>query len=308
MSHFATPCIVVNLGCEMIYVIEQRLKAQNIPAEKSERVLTEVVTVLLHPTLLEELFIPQPVATHAVVKQLLQDISATSIMKLDDYSMSKLWDLMTMIYKWQLAVATNQNIFDITLRHLKGVATIMPKNFPKCIVEHTMRKFEALAQRFTDDDYKCLNNTLILWFSEYHTKISVLLRLGLQRKDGTFNLPSTISSNITNNLGENIYKYDHKKNSVEEYVSQCADTHEISCLLGPIEISPVHSVLELQLPIELCKQESEKKTLEINRNTQFETITTTKVRNKNTDLSFVPDMPKSPQEDLLEMMEDLSIT
>ncbi|KAI8439288.1 hypothetical protein MSG28_013121 [Choristoneura fumiferana] len=37
MSHFATPCIVVNLGCEMIYVIEQRLKAQNIPAEKSER-------------------------------------------------------------------------------------------------------------------------------------------------------------------------------------------------------------------------------------------------------------------------------
>lgn len=272
-------------------------------------VLTEVVTVLLHPTLLEELFIPQPVATHAVVKQLLQDISATSIMKLDDYSMSKLWDLMTMIYKWQLAVATSQNIFDITLRHLKGVATIMPKNFPICILEHTMRKFEALAQRFSDDDYKCLNNTLILWFSEYHTKISILLRLGLQRKDGTFNLPSTIPSNITNNLGENIYKYDHKKNSVEGYETQCADTHEISCLLGPIEIiSPIQAKIELQLPIELCKKDSKKKTIEINKNTQFETITTTKVKNKNPDLYFIPDVPKSTQEDLLQMMEDLSIT
>ncbi|XP_063625817.1 protein OSCP1 [Cydia splendana] len=308
MSHFATPFITVNLGCEMIYVIEQRLKAQNIAAEKSERVLTDVVTVLLHPTLLEELFIPQPVATHAVVKQLLQDISATSIMKLDDYSMSKLWDLMTMIYKWQLSVATNQNIFDITRRHLKSVAIIMPKNFPKCIIEHTMRKFETLAQRFTDDDYKCLSNTLILWFSEYHTKISVLLRLGLQRKDGTFNLPSTISPNIINNLGENIYKYDNKKNSVEEYESRCAGTHEISCLLGPIEkVSTVKAKVELQLPIELYNKESQKKTIEINRDTQFESIVMTQIRNKTTDLNFVPDIPKSPHEDLLEMMDELDL-
>lgn len=37
MSHFATPFIVVNLGCEMLYVIEQRLKAQEIAKDKSER-------------------------------------------------------------------------------------------------------------------------------------------------------------------------------------------------------------------------------------------------------------------------------
>lgn len=37
MSHFATPFIVVNLGCEMLYVIEQRLKAQEISPDKSEK-------------------------------------------------------------------------------------------------------------------------------------------------------------------------------------------------------------------------------------------------------------------------------
>lgn len=37
MSHFSTPFIVINLGCEMIYVIEQRLKMQNISMDKSEK-------------------------------------------------------------------------------------------------------------------------------------------------------------------------------------------------------------------------------------------------------------------------------
>lgn len=265
-------------------------------------VLTEVVTVLLHPKLLDELFIPQPVATHTVIKQLLQDISATSIMKLDDYSMSKLWDLMTMIFKWQLYVATNQNIFDISRRHLRSVAMLMPQFFPKSIIEQAMRRFESIAHRFTDDDYKCLSNTLILWFSEYHMKISVLMRLGLQKKDGTFNLPSTISTNILHNLGENIYKYDNKKNPIEEYESRCADTNEINCLLASIEKFHSKNKIELQLPIEFGdKSLKKKKTLEIARDIRFETIDTS-FKIKNTDLTFVPDIPKSPREDLLEML------
>ncbi|XP_049876224.1 protein OSCP1 [Pectinophora gossypiella] len=303
MSHFATPFIVVNLGCEMIYVVDQRLKAQNITLDKSERVLTDIVTVLLHPKLLDELFIPQPVATHTVIKQLLQDISATSIMKLDDYSMSKLWDLMTMIFKWQLSVTTNQNIFDITRRHLKSVATIMPIYFSKFTIEQAMIRFEYLAQRFTDDDYKCLHNTMILWFSEYHTKISVLLRLGLQKKDGTFSLPATIETKILQNLGENIYKHDNKKNPVEEYESRCSDSNEISCLLPSIEKTTSKPVIELQLPIQLGNQDSKKKTLELTRDTKFESIDTNVKSKINTDLTFVPDIPKSTHEDLLDMLE-----
>lgn len=264
-------------------------------------VLTDIVTVLLHPKLLDELFIPQPVATHNVIKQLLQDISATSIMKLDDYSMSKLWDLMTMIFKWQLSVATNQNIFDISRRHLRSVAMLMPQFFPKCIIEQAMKRFESLAHRFTDDDYKCLNNTLILWFSEYHTKISVLMRLGLQKKDGTFSLPSTIGTNVLNNLGENIYKYDNKKNPIEEYESRCSDASEINCLLASIEKTHSKNKVELQLPIEFGDQKSKKKVLKIARDIQYESIDTS-VKIKNTDLTFTPDIPKSPQEDLLAML------
>lgn len=261
--------------------------------------------MLLHPKLLDELFIPQPVATHAVIKQLLQDISATTIMKLDDYSMSKLWDLMTMIFKWQLSVATNQNIFDISRRHLKNVATVMPPYFSKTIIENAMRRFESLGQKFNDDDYKCLSNTMILWFSEYHTKISVLLRLGLQKKDSTFSLPATLNPKILQNLGENIYKYDNKKNPIEEYESRCSDTNEISCLLASIEKEPSKTrIVEIQLPIEFGSHNSKKKTLEISRDTHFESIDIN-VKSRSNDLSFTPNMPKSAQEDLLDMLENI---
>jgi hypothetical protein len=209
---------------------------------------------------------------------------------------------MTIIFKWQLFVATNQNIFDISRRHLKSVATLMPHYFPKTIIEHAMKRFEDLAQRFTNDDFKALSNTLILWFSEYHTKISVLLRLGLQKKDGTFSLPATINTRILQNLGENIYFYDQKKNPVDKYESRCADTNEISCLLGRFDQIPA-SQKTIHLPIEFGK-ETTRKTLLITRDTQYENISTN-VKIRNVDLSFCPEIPKSTQEDLLDMLQEV---
>ncbi|CAH2236053.1 jg7344 [Pararge aegeria aegeria] len=286
----------------MIYVIDQRLKTQHIPLDKAERVLTDIVTVLLHPKLMEELFIPQPVATHAVIKQLLQDISASSIMKLDDYSMSKLWDLMTMIFKWQLSVAINQNIFDISRRHLRSVNKLMPQYFATCIFEDALRKFESLSNTFTDDDYNGLCNTLILWFSEYHTKISVLLRLGLQKKDGTFSMPSTLNTAVLMNLGENIYKYDSKKS--EEYESSCIETSEISYLLGSVEKvgSCKPNYVKLQLPIDLGNEKIKNKTINLDKNIG-QTNITAHIKNKNNmDLTYTANLPSSPQQDLIKML------
>lgn len=265
--------------------------------------LTDIVTVLLHPKLQEELFIPQPVATHAAIKQLLQDISAASIMKLDDYSMNKLWDLMTMIFKWQLSIANNQSIFDISRRHLKGIASLMPPYFSKSYIEIVLSNIESFQEKISDDDYKCLYSTMILWFSEYHTKISVLLRLGLQNKDGTFNSSVAMSDKISQNLGENIYKYDNKKKFMEEYANMSIDSNEINCLLSHIEGMSKKPNIQIQLPT-TNEGYLRKKTLDINTDMHFEQIKTS-IKSKDYDLSFIVDTPKSTQEDLLELLEKM---
>jgi hypothetical protein len=35
MAGLSNVYLIINLGCEMVYVIDQRLKAQNIPLDKS---------------------------------------------------------------------------------------------------------------------------------------------------------------------------------------------------------------------------------------------------------------------------------
>ena len=37
MSQYAMPMLMINMGGEMVYILAQRLQAQNIPADKSTR-------------------------------------------------------------------------------------------------------------------------------------------------------------------------------------------------------------------------------------------------------------------------------
>ncbi|XP_050665819.1 protein OSCP1 [Leptidea sinapis] len=296
MSHFATPLIVVNLGCEMLYVIDQRLKTQNIPVDKSVKVLTDLVTVLLHPKLMEEIFLPQPVPAHNVIKQLLLDIAVSSIMRLDDYSMNRLWDLITMIFKWQISIARKQNAFDITRRHLKSVAMLVPDICSKQAIESTIIKFETLAKNISEDDYKSLFGTLVLWFSEYRTKISVLLRLGLQLKDGLFRTPSAIHPKLLKNLGDNIYTYDTKMKSIDDYDVQSSDGIEINCLLGLIKQSSSKESLNFIENITLNGIRKMESTGAIIEDIQIS-------RKEKGDLNFIANIPKTTKEDLLQMLD-----
>lgn len=47
---------------------------------------------------------PQPVNTHEEVRNIIEDVTQSSSMRLDTVSMGKLWDLITMVFKWQLSV------------------------------------------------------------------------------------------------------------------------------------------------------------------------------------------------------------
>lgn len=40
-SLMTMPMLIVNMGAEMIYVLDQRLKAQNIPRDKSSKGMTD---------------------------------------------------------------------------------------------------------------------------------------------------------------------------------------------------------------------------------------------------------------------------
>ena len=51
----ALPVLVLNMGIEMVYVLEQRLRALSIAPDKARRVLVDVVRALLVPAFLREI-------------------------------------------------------------------------------------------------------------------------------------------------------------------------------------------------------------------------------------------------------------
>lgn len=85
MSLLCMPWIVVNLGGEMLYVLEQRLAAQGVAPDKAGRVLADVARALFDPAFLEaRLFVPQDTWSLGGTKKIFERVAHSSIMRLSD--------------------------------------------------------------------------------------------------------------------------------------------------------------------------------------------------------------------------------
>merc|ERR1719215_1459974 len=116
------PILVVNMGGEMVYILEQRLQAQKIPESKGQKVLSDVVRTMYYPRFIEELFKPQEMYSIQSTRQIFDRLAHSSIMRLNESSMDKLFDLMAMGFKYQVVSSTMpQEMVDITQNHLDAL-------------------------------------------------------------------------------------------------------------------------------------------------------------------------------------------
>lgn len=141
---------------------------------------------------------------------LLTDIACCSLMRLDMTSMDKLWDLMVMLFKWQLTMIrdTPSRLLELTFRHMDGVAKLMPEMKKTLLVDSTRR---CLVDFWEDCSYEQeILNDLLEWMVPFNIKISILIRSGLQLNDGTFEMATEQTDaeyfrDYLDNIGENIY-------------------------------------------------------------------------------------------------------
>jgi hypothetical protein len=85
MSLLAMPWVVINMGCEMVYILDQRLKAQSVSASKSSKVLLDVVTAMLNKNFIDEkLFVPQQMYTMSSIRNIFDRLAHSSIMRLSE--------------------------------------------------------------------------------------------------------------------------------------------------------------------------------------------------------------------------------
>ncbi|RLU23577.1 hypothetical protein DMN91_003782 [Ooceraea biroi] len=154
-----------------------------------QSILDEVTAALLNPKVLSPMFEESPMIGMPHLRTILESVALSSIMKLDANSMDKLFDLMTMMVKYQLTAASGpREIVLIMLNHIDGMRDMVSDvNAQKCV---------TLVQEMVVDFYSCLTfdeiwrarQSCLRGLESYNVRVSILLRRGLQNEDASFNI------------------------------------------------------------------------------------------------------------------------
>jgi hypothetical protein len=191
-AQVAMPIIVLNMGGEMIYILNQRLQAQNVPVDKARKVLGDVVRTMYTPMFLDELFKPQEIYTMASTKQIFDKLAHSSIMRLNKTSMDKLFDLMTMGVKYQLICSKcPQQFLQVTLNHLDTLMEMVRTEGVTDLIQVAINKSIDLYTKLSNGNWLLLEQALMQFFQGKKIKVSLFLQRHLQTMTGSLVLNTT---------------------------------------------------------------------------------------------------------------------
>eukprot|EP00892_Ulva_mutabilis_P012738 jgi/Ulvmu1/9837/UM056_0078.1 len=199
MTSLTAPFLVYNLGCEMIFIIEQRLRAQNSSQERAATVLLDLAEGLLRQDQMEELFTAQPRPHIAHIYDKFLQLAHSTVMRLSTTSMDRLYDLMLMGVKFMVCGCVNlESLLQSSLWHLDGVKATLDNTGSKrstsgsggaCafdLLEACKAKFVRTYGTLSVGQLHLLRTELLHFFCSSRIKVSMYLTEGIQDPEGQF--------------------------------------------------------------------------------------------------------------------------
>lgn len=136
-----------------------------------------------------ELFRPQAMYKMNATKEIFKKLAHSSIMKLNDTSMQKLYDLMVMGLKYQVQMTVQpEELYFITINHLKTMQTLVAGTQAEEHVIQAKQKFEAMCASFGAYDWMVIRQQMYKFFEDRHIKVSLFIQDKIQGLDGTIYL------------------------------------------------------------------------------------------------------------------------
>ncbi|XP_013416760.1 protein OSCP1-like [Lingula anatina] len=193
MSLKSLSLLFINLGGEMMYILDQRLRAQNIPQDKAAKVLHDIIATMFNKRFMEELFKPQELYSRKAMRTVFDRLAHASIMRLNAASMDKLYDLMTMAFKYQVSLCLRpRDILMITLNHMDAIAAFV-QDAPnaKSQVEYVYTLIKQNFGSMSLGEFQLIRQTLLIFFQDMHIRVSIFLKDKVQNSNGRFVLSTS---------------------------------------------------------------------------------------------------------------------
>jgi hypothetical protein len=189
MSMLLMPVMHANLGGEMVYILQQRLTAQKIAPDRAQRVLHEVVSTMFSAKLLDELYRPQAAYTNASLRAVYDRLAHSSIMRLNQSSMDKLYDLMTMGVKYQIVAARcpAEAVVHVALNHLESLReAVAAAPAAVALMDAAIARFHSVYGALPAAGLAHVRRGMLGFFQNRRVRVTLLLEEKVQRRDGQF--------------------------------------------------------------------------------------------------------------------------
>uniref|UniRef100_A0A667ZLB4 Organic solute carrier partner 1a n=1 Tax=Myripristis murdjan TaxID=586833 RepID=A0A667ZLB4_9TELE len=203
MSMRTLPLVFINLGGEMLYILDQRLRAHNTSEDNSDkgvwsendrkRVMNDIVGTMFSKAFMDELLKPQQLYSHRTLKTVLTRLAHASIMRLNPASMDRLYELMVMAFKHQVLLCPRpKDLLLISYNHLDTVREFV-KDTPAAVnqVDETHRRIIETYGLLSEGELQLLRQTLLIFFQDMHVRVSLFLKDKVQNPNGRFALPAS---------------------------------------------------------------------------------------------------------------------
>lgn len=191
MSLKTLPILFLNLGGEMMYILDQRLRAQNIAEEKAKKVMHDILSTMLNKRFMDELFKPQDAYSKKAMRTVFDRLAHASIMRLNAASMDKLYDLMTMALKYQVSLSKQPyDVLMVTLNHMDAIREFARGNEAILTqIENVYALIKENYENLTIGQFQLIRQTLLSFFQDMHIRVSIFLKDNVQTSNGRFILP-----------------------------------------------------------------------------------------------------------------------
>ncbi|XP_055749788.1 protein OSCP1-like [Salvelinus fontinalis] len=203
MSMRTLPLVFINLGGEMLYILDQRLQTQNTANDNTQkgvwsdddrkRVMNDIIATMFSKAFMEELLKPQDLYSNRALRTVLTRLAHASIMRLNPASMDRLYELMVMAFKYQLLLCPRpRDLLIISYNHIDAIREFV-RDTPSVLnqVDETHRKIIEVYTPLSDGEFQLLRQTLLIFLQDMHVRVSLFLKDKVQNPNGRFSLSTT---------------------------------------------------------------------------------------------------------------------
>ncbi|KAL9969205.1 hypothetical protein ACROYT_G021395 [Oculina patagonica] len=141
---------------------------------------------------MEELFKPQDTYSKKAMRTVFDRLAHASIMRLNSASMDKLYDLMTMAFKYQVSLCLRpSDVLLVTYNHMDAIRSFACDN-PAISnqVENVYKLLYETYSNLTAGQFQIIRQTLLSFFQDMHIRVSIFLKDKVQNANGKFVLPA----------------------------------------------------------------------------------------------------------------------